>query len=71
MEAQSTEASVQLQLTVDTMGATKDVKVVRSGGAVLDKRAVEAVSKYHFKAATQNNIPVDAQVTIAIKIKKS
>jgi TonB family protein len=71
MEAQSTESSVQLQLTVDPSGTPRDVKVVRSGGAILDKRAVEAVSKYHFKAATQNSIPVNAQVTIAIKIKKS
>jgi len=71
MESAATEATVVLQLTVDATGATKDVKIVHTGGAALDKRAIEAVSQYHFKPATQNNLPVNAPVTIAIKIKKS
>jgi TonB family protein len=71
MESESAEANVVLQLTVDLAGAAKNVKVVRSGGAALDKRAIEAVSQYRFKAATQNNIPVEAPVTVEIKIKKS
>jgi len=71
MESETSEAAVLLQFVVDLTGATKDVKVLHSGGATLDKRAIEAVNLYRFKPATQNNIPVEAPVTVEIKIKKS
>ena len=71
MESENPEADVVLQLTVDLTGTPTNVKVVHSGGATLDKRAIEAVNLYRFKPATQNNIPVEAPVTIEIKIKKS
>ena len=71
MESESAEAKVVLQLTVDLAGIPQDVKVVHSGGAALDKRALESVNQYRFKPATQNNVPVEAPVTIEIKIKKS
>jgi TonB family protein len=71
MESEGTEAAVTLELTVDLKGTPKNVKVVHSGGASLDKRAIEAVNQYRFKPATENNIPVEAPVTIAITIKKS
>ena len=71
MESESSVADVVLQFTVDLAGTAKNVKIVRSGGATLDKRAVEAVNQYRFKPATQNNVPVEAPVTVEIKIKKS
>jgi TonB family protein len=71
MEAAAPEAAVVLELTVDAKGAPKNVKVVHSSGSKLDKLAIEAVNQYRFKPATQNNIPVEAAVTVAIKIKKS
>lgn len=71
MESEATEVAVKLQLTVDVTGVPKDVKVIRSGGAMLDKRSLDAVIQYRFKPATQNSIPVDAPVTIEIKLKKS
>jgi len=71
MESETAEAKVVLALTVGLSGAPKDVKVVHSGGAALDKRAVESVNQYRFKPATENNIPVEAPVTVEIKIKKS
>jgi TonB family protein len=71
MESQATEAAVTLELTVDLKGSPKNVKVVHSGGAALDKRAIEAVNRYRFKPAMQNNIPVEAPVTVAITVKKS
>ena len=71
MEAENSEAAVVLQLMVDLKGTPTNVKVLHSGGATLDKRAIEAVNLYRFKPAMQNNIPVEAPVTIEIKIKKS
>ena len=71
MESETAVADVVLQFTVDVAGTAKNVKVVRSGGATLDKRAIEAVNLYRFKPATQNSIPVEAPVTVEIKIKKS
>lgn len=71
MESETSEAAVVLQLMVDLKGMPTNVKIVHSGGATLDKRAVEAVNLYRFKPATQNNMPVEAPVTIEIKIKKS
>jgi TonB family protein len=71
MESESAEARVVLQLTVDLAGIPENVKVIYSGGAALDKRALESVNQYRFKPATENNIPVEAPVTIEIKVKKS
>ena len=71
MESESAEAKVVLQLTVDLAGIPQNVKVIHSGGAALDKRALESVSEYRFKPATENNVPVEAPVTIEIKVKKS
>jgi TonB family protein len=71
MAAESDEAAVRLEFTVDLTGTPKNVKVVRSGGTTLDQRAIDAVNQYRFKPATQNNIPVEALVTVEIKIKKS
>jgi TonB family protein len=71
MESESAEARVVLQLTVDLAGIPQNVKVIHSGGAALDKRAIESVNQYRFKPATENNIPVEAPVTIEIKVKKS
>jgi TonB family protein len=71
LEAEAPEVAVLLQLTVDLTGTPKNVKVLRSGGTTLDKLAVEAVSLYRFKPATQNNLPVEAPVTVEIKVKKS
>ena len=71
MESESAEAKVVLQLTVDLAGIPQNVKVVHSGGTALDKRAIESVSEYRFKPATENNVPVEAPVTIEIKVKKS
>jgi len=71
MEAFNSESSVVLQFTVNLAGTPENVKIVHSGGVVLDKRAIEAVNQYRFKPATENNIPVEAPVTVEIKIKKS
>jgi TonB family protein len=71
MESESAEAKVVLQLTVDLAGIPQNVKVIHSGGAALDKRAIESVNQYRFKPATENNVPVEAPVTIEIKVKKS
>jgi TonB family protein len=71
MESETAEASVVLQFTVDSTGTPKNMKVVHSGGAALDKRATEAVNLYRFKPATQNGLPVEAPVSVEIKLKKS
>jgi TonB family protein len=56
--------------TVDEYGFLRNLTVTHSAGAAVDKKALEAVNEFRFKPATVNNQPVQASVTIAIKIQK-
>jgi TonB family protein len=63
-------ANIVVRATVDSYGFPRNVEIAHSAGTVLDKKAVEAVSQYRFSPATRDNQPVDAPVTITIKIQK-
>ena len=70
MVSQPTVSNVVIRATVDAYGFPRNLTVAQSGGTLVDKRAVEAVSQYRFKPATRDNQPVDATVLITIKIQK-
>jgi protein TonB len=70
MAAQPQVANVTVRATIDADGLPRNVAVAHSAGAVLDKRALEAVSQYRFKPATRDNQPIDAPVMITIRIQK-
>jgi len=51
-------------------GVPRNVAVSQSGGSVIDRRAVEAVSQYRFAPATVDNKPTWSTVSVSIKIEK-
>jgi len=61
---------VVLRGTVDEYGYLRNLSVTHSAGKSVDKKALEAVNGYRFKPAMVNNQPVQAAVSIAIKIEK-
>jgi TonB family protein len=63
-------SNVVVHATVDAYGFPRNVTIVRSAGAVLDKKVLTAVGQYRFTPATLDNKAVDAAVTITIKIEK-
>jgi len=71
-EAAETPAitKVVVRAIVDENGVPRNVAIVHSAGAIVDSRAIAAVSQYRFKPATVDNQPTWATVSIAIKIQK-
>jgi TonB family protein len=63
-------SSVVVHAIVDENGIPRNVVVSRSGGSVIDRKAVAAVSQYRFKPATLDNKPTWASVEITIKVQK-
>jgi len=61
---------VVLSAIVDENGVPRNVTVTQSGGSVVDRKAIAAVSQYRFKPAMMDNKPTWATVSIAIKIQK-
>ena len=70
LSQQPAVSNVVVHATVDSFGFPRNVTIVHSAGAVLDKKVLAAVGQYRFTPATLDNKPVDAAVTIAIKIEK-
>jgi TonB family protein len=70
LEEQPAVSNVVVHATVDAYGFPRNVTIAKSAGAVLDRKVVAAVNQYRFTPATKDNKPVDAAVTIAIKIEK-
>lgn len=66
-----TATTIVVRLTVNADGTAGDLSIAQSGGATLDKRALEAAAQYRFQPATENNVPVAATATIAFTLKKS
>jgi TonB family protein len=70
MAEQPAVSSVVVHAIVDVNGVPRNVAVAHSGGSVIDRKAIEAVSQYRFKPATLDNKPTWATVSITIKIEK-
>ncbi len=70
LAAQPAVTNVIVHATVDADGFPRNLTISKSAGALMDKRVLAAVSQYRFKPATMDNKPVDAAVTISVKIEK-
>lgn len=71
MRAQADDATVVVHAVVGTDGVPTNLSIARSGGAALDRRALQAVAQYRFQAAIENGRAVEAPVDIKIRVKKS
>lgn len=71
MRSSSAISVVTVHLTVGRDGVPTNLSIAQSGGSALDRRALEAVSQYRFKPATRNSAPIESQLDIQIKVKKS
>ena len=58
--------NVLVYLQVDANGKPMNVHVLRGIGMGLDQKAVEAVSHYKFKPATENGKPVAVEMNVAV-----
>jgi TonB family protein len=58
-----------LSVVVDANGEPRDIRIVRPLGMGLDQKAVEAVSKWHFKPGMKDGAPVAVQATIEVNFR--
>ncbi|HWB33281.1 MAG TPA: energy transducer TonB [Acidobacteriaceae bacterium] len=70
LAAQPAVTNVVVHATVDSYGYPRNLTVTKSAGSLVDQRVLAAVGQYRFKPATLDNRPVDAAVTISVKIAK-
>jgi hypothetical protein len=70
LDVQPAVILVAVSGTVDAYGIPRDLTITQSAGPLVDKKTLAAVREYRFKPATVDNQPVNAAVTIAIKIQK-
>ncbi|MGA1982365.1 MAG: energy transducer TonB [Acidobacteriaceae bacterium] len=63
-------SNIVVHATVDAYGFPRNLSIVHSAGAVMDKKVLDAVGQYRFTPAMLDNKPVDAAVTISVKIEK-
>ena len=70
MAGQPAVIDVIVNATVDVYGIPHNLSISKSAGAAVDEKVLAAVSQYRFKPATMENQPVDAAVTISVKIQK-
>jgi TonB family protein len=63
------QGSDLLAVIIDDKGVPRDIKVVRPLGFGLDEKAVEAVSKWRFRPATKNGVPVTVRANIQVNFR--
>lgn len=66
----SGNADVTVSMTVDQHGVPTNLKIARSAGAELDSKTLAAVSQYRFKPATFDRLPINADVSVDVKLTK-
>jgi TonB family protein len=59
--------TVTLQLIVDSLGGTRDIRVLRSLGLGLDEKAVDAVRSWRFRPGYRNGEAVAVKATVQVK----
>jgi TonB family protein len=62
-------AIVLISVLVTEDGLPTDAKVLRPAGMGLDETAMEAVSRYRFKPATKDGVPIAARITVEINFR--
>ena len=60
------QGSVLLSTVIDAEGHPRDLRIARSLGMGLDKKATEAVSKWRFSPALKDGRPVAVQISIEV-----
>jgi protein TonB len=61
------QGTVRLRVVITVEGRVKEISVAKSSGFDrLDKAALDAVRRWHFRPGTQGGIPVEAVGTLAI-----
>lgn len=58
--------TVRVQLTVQTDGVPRDVKVTKGVREELNERALDAVRQWRFQPATRDGKPVEVTVVVAV-----
>jgi TonB family protein len=58
------QGTAVLSITVDKMGQVQNIRIQKPLGLGLDRKAVEAVSKWQFEPASKNGQPVAAELVI-------
>jgi len=61
--------TVLLSVVIDANGNTRDIHVVRPLGLGLDEKAIEAVSKWRFRAAMKGGHPVAVQAQVEVNFR--
>jgi len=61
--------SVTLTVTIDNQGVPIELHVLKSLDPGLDQRALDAVSQWRFRPATQDGEPVAFQATIEVNFR--
>ena len=60
---------VLVNMIVDKEGVPRDVHILRGVGMGLDESAVAAVSKYRFKPALKNGVPVATRLNVEVNFQ--
>jgi TonB family protein len=60
------QGDVLLEIVVQRDGRVGTVRVLRSLGAGLDERAIQAVRQWRFSPATRQGAPVDVVVEVSV-----
>ena len=66
---QKINGTILIGFIVDTNGVPTHIQVEKGLGFGLDEKAVEAVSKYRFKPATEDGKPVEAELKIEVNFQ--
>lgn len=61
--------TVVLSIVVDATGTPRDIHVVRPLGLGLDEKAIEAVSKWRFRAGMKGGRPVATQANVEVNFR--
>jgi|SRR5579862_121303 len=61
--------TVVVQIVVDSTGAPRDIRVIRSLGLGLDEKAIEAVSQWTFQPGMKDGQPVNVRATIEVNFR--
>lgn len=65
----TTNNDVAVRFVVSPDGVPEKLTIAKSAGAEMDEKTLEAVRQYRFKPATLNNRPVEAEVTVEVKVQ--
>jgi TonB family protein len=65
----SADNDVAVHLIVAADGTPRNLTIAKSAGSEMDQKTLLAVSQYRFTPATLNNHPVEAEVTVEVKVQ--